>query len=81
MTLNQMAAIAKQHWQETYPEAYRLMKQHDALDREAIAAAKLTRREMDALKLIGSTEQEAWQESRTLWVFRDPMKDWQPPEE
>jgi hypothetical protein len=39
---------------------------------EAMACAKLTRMEMDALKLIGLDEDSAWAESRTLFCLKRP---------
>ena len=80
MTPMAIRAIAKQHWKETYPEAVKLMQEHNVLESEAQAAAELTLMEMDDLEAIGMTTQEAWRESRTLWVFKNPLLDWTPPE-
>lgn len=46
------------------------MVEDGALVGESEAAAKLTMREMEALMSIGMSEQEAWQESRHLFIFR-----------
>ena len=80
MTPISIRSIAKQHWKDKYPEAYRLMKLHNALESEAQAAAELTLQEMELQEITGMTTLEAWQASRELWVFKDPMLDWQPPE-
>ena len=70
MNIPQMAALAREHWKKTNPEVYRQMVEDDALVACSEAAAKLTMSEMKALMLIGMTKQEAWQESRHLFIFR-----------
>ena len=70
MNIQQMAAQARQHWKETNPEIYRQMVEDNALEAESEAAAKLTMSEMKALMLIGMSQQEAWQESRHLFIFK-----------
>ena len=40
------------------------------LERESLAAARLTRREMNALMRVMMTEQEAWQASRHLFIYK-----------
>jgi len=70
MTTKQMAAQAREHWKVTNPEIYRQMIEDNALVESSEAAAKLTMREVEALKLIGMSQREAWQESRHLFIFR-----------
>lgn len=70
MNIPQMAAQAREHWKVTNPEIYRQMVEDKALVECSEAAAKLTMREMKTLMLGGLTEQEAWQESRHLFIFR-----------
>ena len=70
MNIPQMAAMAREHWKKTNPEIYRQMVEDKALIAESEASARLTQREMDALMLLKMTEQEAWQESRHLFIFR-----------
>jgi len=70
MNVPQMAAQARAHWKETNPEIYRQMVEDKALVAESEAAAKLTLMEMKTLMLGNMTEQEAWQESRQLFIFR-----------
>ena len=65
-----MAAQAREHWKVTNPEVYHQMVEDGALVGESEAAAKLTMREMEALMSIGMSEQEAWQESRHLFIFK-----------
>jgi len=65
-----MAAQAREHWKVTNPEIYRQMVEDNALEACSEAAAKLTMREMEALKLIGMSQREAWQESRHLFIFK-----------
>jgi hypothetical protein len=78
MTILEMAALAKEHWKAVNPEVYQLMKSRGDLEKEAIAAAKLTQREMDTLMQGGATEAEAWQESRSLFILTDPATDYNP---
>ena len=70
MNIPQMAAQAREHWKVTNPEIYQQMVEDGALVGESEAAARMTMREMEALMLIGRSEQEAWQESRHLFIFR-----------
>lgn len=69
-----MAALAREHWKKVNPEIYRQMVEDEALEKESEAAAKLTMSEMKALMMIGMTEQEAWQASRELFIFRPAEK-------
>lgn len=70
MNIPQMAAQAREHWKVTNPEVYQQMVEDGALVGESEAAARLTMREMEALMSIGRSEQEAWQESRHLFIFK-----------
>lgn len=70
MNLQQMAAQARDHWKKTNPKVYRKMVKNGDLERESEAAAKLTMSEMKTLMMGGMTEQEAWQESRHLFIYR-----------
>lgn len=70
MNLQQMAAQARDHWKVTNPEVYRQMVEDNALFPESEAAAKLTLREMETLIKGGMTKEEAWQESRHLFIFK-----------
>ena len=53
-----------------YGVGYRRMVRDKALVAESEGAAKLTLMEMKALMLLKMTEEEAWQESRHLFIFR-----------
>jgi excinuclease ABC subunit B len=49
-----------------------LAAQLKKFEKEAIAAAKLTQMEMDALMLVGIPEATAWQEARELFILTKP---------
>jgi lysozyme family protein len=70
MTLEEMQAITLDAWKENWPKEYR--KLGKKAPEWAKACAKLTRMEMDALKLIGMDEAEAWAEARTLFCLKRP---------
>lgn len=78
MMIQEMAAMAREHWKAYYPETYRVMERRNDLVKESEAAAKLTRREMDTLMKGKMTEVEAWEASRSLFIFSDPSKDYNP---
>jgi len=65
-----MAALARERWKEENPRVYRKMLRRGDLERESLAAARLTRREMNALMRVMMTEQEAWQASRHLFIYK-----------
>jgi len=69
MNVPEMAALARDHWKETCPKAYRQLEKDKLLQAESEAAAKLTLREMEALMKVKMSEQEAWQASRHLFIF------------
>lgn len=71
MTIPQMAALAKDHWKKTNPEVYQRMVDNNDLEKEAIAAAKLTQMEINTLMKGGMSEAEAWQASRHLFIFAE----------
>jgi hypothetical protein len=54
------------------------MEKRDDLIKESEAAAKLTQREMDTLMTSGMTVSEAWEASKSLFIFSDPSKDYNP---
>jgi hypothetical protein len=70
MTLEEMQSITLDAWKENWPKDYKRLGKRAAP--EAMACAKLTRMEMDALKLIGMDEAEAWAEARTLFCLKRP---------
>lgn len=81
MNIQQMAAQARDHWKRTNPKIYRWMVEDKALTAESEAAAKLTMMEMKTLMEGGMSEQEAWQASRELFIFRTKEQlemDYQP---
>lgn len=74
MNVTQISIMAKNHWYETDPEFMRRAEQVLDIQQQAESAARLTLREMETLMSSGSTESEAWQASRELFVFRDPKE-------
>lgn len=70
MTLEEMQSITLETWKTNFPKEYRKLGRRAPM--EAMACAKLTRLEMDALKLIGLGEDEAWAEARTLFCLKRP---------
>ena len=81
MNIPEMAALARDHWKRENPKVYRQMVEDGALVEESEAAADLTLQEMKALMLVKMTEQEAWQASRHLFIFRtadELEEDYQP---
>jgi hypothetical protein len=69
MTLEEMQQITINHWRATAPEKMRRWKP-STIARQSMACAKLTRMEMDTIKIgTGLTEEEAWQESRHLFCL------------
>lgn len=74
MNVTQIALMAKSHWYETDPEFMQKAEKVLDIQQEAESAARMTLREMETLMSSGSTESEAWQASRELFVFRDPKE-------
>ncbi len=70
MTLEEMQDITLETWKTNFPKEYRKLGRRAAT--WAMACAKLTRMEMDALKLIGMDEAEAWAEARALFCLKRP---------
>lgn len=71
MTLEEMQAITLRHWKENYPQGLKALGPKMA-ERQALACAKLTRMEMDALKAVGVDEETAWTEARSLFCLTPP---------
>jgi hypothetical protein len=78
-----MAALARAHWKEVNPEVYQKMVDRNALGEESEAAAKLTQMEMNTLMLLKISEQEAWQQSRHLFIYvtKDQLEEMYHPED
>jgi hypothetical protein len=74
MNVIQIAMMAKRHWYEADPEFMQEAEQVLDIQQEAESAARLTLREMETLMSSGSTESEAWQASRELFVYRNPRE-------
>ena len=79
MTVEEMAALAKEHCKEVNPKVYRRMVKRGDLEASALASARLTLMKMKTLMHGGfMSEDEAWQASRTLFIFCDPAKEYHP---
>jgi len=75
VTEEEMVLVVLEYWEQFHRSRYRKLGRERAL-REARACARLTRKEMDALKLIvpGMTDYEAWTETRNIFCFNPPPK-------
>lgn len=72
MTLEEMQQATINHW-VLYHRAAFLKLGKESL-KQALACARLTRREMDDLKKIGLDEETAWVEARNLYCLAPPPK-------
>ncbi len=79
MTVEEMTQITLSHWKMNYPEKIKKIKQvmgkekgEEWIMRQAVECAKMTRSEMNTIK-IGTqmTEEEAWAESRSLFCMTE----------
>jgi uncharacterized protein YjiS (DUF1127 family) len=68
MTLEEMQQTTINHWQATEPQKLRRWKRA-TVEEQSRGCAELTRMEMNALKLIGVSEEEAWMQSRRLFCL------------
>lgn len=71
MTLDEMKMQAIRHWKTYHRKLVKNWMPED-FQREAQAAAELTRQEMDDLKMIGLDERTAWTEVKTLYCIAPP---------
>lgn len=73
MTVEEMQQITLDHWLSHFrKDALKLGKA--GLAKQSLACARLTRREMDDLKLIGIDEDTAWSEARSLYCLTPPPR-------
>ena len=61
------------HWTAHFRAQAKVMGREEVL-RQAMACARLTRKEMDDLKAIGLDEETAWTEARNLYCLAPPPK-------
>lgn len=73
MTLDEMQQLTINHWRTHFRARVKAMGKEETL-KQAMACAKLTRREMDSLKKVGLDEQTAWTEARNLFCLTSPPK-------
>lgn len=71
MTLAEMQQITVNHWRTHFPAETRAVDKEQMLS-QAMACAKLTRKEMDSLKEVGLDEETAWTETRNLFCLAPP---------
>ena len=73
MTNEEMVQMTLNNWRMFFPKQYRKLGKERALV-EATACAKLTRSEMDAIKMVvpGMSDAEAWTEARCLFCMKAP---------
>lgn len=73
MTLAEMQQMTVNHWTRYFRSQTQKMGQEEVL-KQALACARLTRKEMDDLKAVGLDEETAWTESRNLFCLAPPPK-------
>lgn len=73
MTREEMIFQTKLHWLKYHSKAVKNWKPEDFM-KQALAAADLTRMEMDSLMLIGLDEKTAWSEAKTLFCIAPPPR-------
>lgn len=78
MTIEEMTMEALDHWYTHHRKTFNRMKARGDVGRQAEAAARLTRLEMDTWIKGGATEYEAWEASRELFILCDPAKHYHP---
>lgn len=62
-------AQARDHWQEHKPQMFARLKAAGTLDKALTEAALAASEAMRALTLQGATQQEAWEQTRELYLF------------
>ncbi len=62
--LNNLIALGREHWEEYLPAKFRELTDEGTLDQALLAAASLTRKEMDDLIAGGASTHEAWEQCR-----------------
>ena len=73
MTLAEMQQMTVNHWTKHFRGQTQKMGQEEVL-KQALACARLTRKEMDDLKAVGLDEETAWTEARNLFCLARPPK-------
>lgn len=73
MTLAEMQQMTINHWTTHFGGATKAMGPGEVL-KQAMACARLTRKAMDDLKLVGLDEETAWTETRNLYCLAAPPK-------
>lgn len=73
MTLEQMQQTTVNFWWTQFRSQAQAMGKEEVL-KQAMACARLTRKEMEQLKTIGLDEETAWTETRNLFCLAPPPK-------
>lgn len=68
-----MQQMTVNFWTSKFRAQTSRMGQEEVL-KQAMACARLTRKEMDALKEVGLDEETAWTETRNLFCLAPPPK-------
>lgn len=76
MTLQEMQQATVNFWWTQFRNQAKAMGKEEVL-KQAMACARLTRKEMDQLKTIGLDEETAWTEARNLFCLAPPPKSGQ----
>ena len=62
-------AQAREHWKEHRPKMFARLTKGGTLDKALTEAAEATSQGMQALMAQGATWQEAWEQTRELYLF------------
>ncbi len=76
MTLQEMQQATVNFWWTQFRSQAQAMGKEEVL-KQAMACARLTRKEMDNLLMIGLDEETAWTEARNLFCLAPPPKSGQ----
>ena len=73
MTLEEMQQTTVNFWMTQFRSQASKMSKEE-IQRQSVACARLTRQQMDDLKMIGLDEETAWTETRNLYCLAPPPK-------
>jgi len=73
MTLPEMTQITLNFWMKEFRGLARKMPQQERI-KQAMACARLTRKEMEVLMAMGMDEDTAWTETRNLFCLKAPPR-------
>lgn len=73
MTIPEMTQITLNFWMKEFRSQALKMPKQERIN-QAMACARLTRKEMEALMAVGLDEETAWTETRNLFCLAPPPK-------